>query len=267
LPPTVIYRLLDQPSLREHDTSSLQYFIYSAAPMSVDRLRQALDAFGPVMVQCFGQAEAPFVCTTLTAEDHRLAFAEGKPHRLASCGKPSPFVRVEIMDPQGRLLGAGERGEIVARGDLVMKSYYKDPEATEKALRHGWLHTGDVGYRDEDGYFYIVDRLKDLIITGGFNVSPAEVEQVLWSLPGIADCAVIGVPDPEWGESVKAVVELKPGAVFDEAQALVACRARLGGVKAPKSIEVWPALPRSPVGKVLKKEIRERFWAGQQRRV
>jgi len=267
LPPTVIYRLLDHPSLRDHDTGSLQYFIYSAAPMAVDRLRQALDAFGPVMVQCFGQAEAPFVCTTLTPEDHRLAFAEGKPERLASCGKPSPFVRVEIMDADGRLLGPGERGEIVARGDLVMKGYYRDPEATAKALRHGWLHTGDIGYRDEDGYFYIVDRLKDLIITGGFNVSPGEVEQVLWSLPGIADCAVIGVPDPDWGEAVKAIVELKPDAVFDEAQAIAACRERLGGVKAPKSIEVWTALPRSPVGKVLKKEIREKFWTGRERRV
>ncbi|WP_326538602.1 AMP-binding protein [Pseudorhodoferax sp.] len=267
LPPTVIYRLLDHAGLRGFDTRSLQYFVYSAAPMSVQRLREALDAFGPVMVQCYGQAEAPFVCTTLTPQDHVRAFEEGKPGRLASCGRPSPFVRVEIMDPEGRLLEPGARGEIVVRGDLVMTGYHRDPEASAKALRDGWLHTGDVGYRDEDGFVYIVDRLKDLIITGGFNVSPGEVEQVLWSLPGISDCAVVGVPDAQWGEAVKAVVELKPGAAFDEQQLLAACREKLGGVKAPKSIEVWPALPRSPVGKVLKKDIRERYWAGQARRV
>jgi acyl-CoA synthetase (AMP-forming)/AMP-acid ligase II len=267
LPPTVIYRLLSHPRVREFDTRSLQYFIYSAAPMSVERLREALDIFGPVMVQCFGQAEAPFICTCLTPADHQAAFDEGKPERLASCGRPSPFVRVEIMDEDGRLLPAGERGEMVVRGDLVMKGYYRNPEATEKALRHGWLHTGDVGYRDEDGFFYIVDRLKDLIISGGFNISPAEVEQVIWAMPEVADCAVIGVPDAEWGESVKAVVELKTGAVWDEAKALAHCREKLGGVKSPKSFEVWPVLPRSPIGKVLKTEIREKFWAGQSRRV
>ncbi len=268
LPPTVIYKLLAHPDVRKGDYRSLRYFVYSAAPMSVDKLREALQVFGPVMVQAYGQAEAPFACTIMTADEH--AHILGDPalgHRLSSCGRASPFVRVGVMDAEGRLLPPGERGEIVVQGDLVMKGYYQDPEKTAETLRYGWLHTGDVGYRDEDGYFYIVDRMKDLIVSGGFNISPSEVEQVLWAHPAVSECAVIGVPDSHWGESVKAIVELKPGVPWDENAALAYCRDRLGGMKAPKSIEVWPQLPRSTVGKVLKREIRERYWAGQSRRV
>jgi acyl-CoA synthetase (AMP-forming)/AMP-acid ligase II len=268
LPPTVIYKLLAYPALRAHDYRSLRYFIYSAAPMSVEKLHTALEVFGPVMVQCYGQAEAPFICTCLTPDDHALILADPALHpRLASCGRASPFVRVGVMDPQGRLLGPGERGELVVQGDIVMKGYYNDPVKTAEALQGGWLHTGDVGFMDAHGYFYIVDRLKDLIVSGGFNISPGEIEQVLWTLPAVSDCAVIGVPDAVWGEAVKAVVELKPGASLDEAQALALCRERLGGMKAPKTLEIWPQLPRSAVGKVLKREIRERFWVGHARRV
>ncbi len=268
LPPTVIYRLLAAPELGRFDTRSLQYFIYSAAPMSVDKLREALAAFGPVMVQCYGQAEAPFLCTCLTARDHADILADDRLlARLASCGRATPFVRLAVMGSDGALLPTGERGELVVQGDLVMKGYFRDPEKTAATLAGGWLHTGDVGYRDADGYFYIVDRLKDLIVSGGFNIAPSEIEQVLWAMPEVADCAVIGVPDDTWGESVKAVVELKPGAAWNEQDALRFCRDRLGGMKAPKSIEVWASLPRSAVGKVLKRDIRERFWTGRQRRV
>jgi len=268
LPPTVIYKLLAHSELRQHDYRSLRYFIYSAAPMSVDKLREALDVFGPVMVQCYGQAEAPFICTCLTPQDHADILADPTLHpRLASCGRASPFVRVRIMDAQGRLLPRGERGELVVQGDIVMKGYYNDPGKTAETLKHGWLHTGDVGYMDAEGYFYIVDRLKDLIVSGGFNISPGEIEQVLWTLPAVSDCAVIGVPDAVWGEAVKAVVELKPGQSLDHDAALALCRDRLGGMKAPKTIEVWEQLPRSAVGKVLKREIRERFWQGNARRV
>lgn len=268
LPPTVIYKLLAHPEVRNFDCSSLQYFIYSAAPMSVDRLREALDIFGPVMVQCYGQAEAPFVCCCLTAQDHVEILANEALHpRLASCGRSSPFVRVAIMSREGALLPRGERGEIVVQGDLVMRGYFNDPQKTGETLRDGWLHTGDVGYLDDDGYCYIVDRLKDLIVSGGFNISPGEIEQVLWSVPGVHDCAVIGVPDPLWGEAVKAIIEPHPGAELDTEAALALCRERLGSMKAPKSIEVWPQLPRSSVGKVLKREIREQFWQGQERKV
>ncbi|WP_326538597.1 class I adenylate-forming enzyme family protein [Pseudorhodoferax sp.] len=268
LPPTAIYKLLAHPTVRQGDYSSLRYFVYSAAPMSVDKLREALDVFGPVMVQAYGQAEAPFVCTVMNTDDHvRVLREPALAHRLSSCGRPSPFVRIGVMDRDGQLLPAGERGEIVVQGDLVMKGYYQDPDKTAEALQHGWLHTGDVGYQDADGYFYIVDRMKDLIVSGGFNISPGEVEQVLWSLPAVSDCAVVGVPDAHWGEAVKAIVELKPGAAWDADAALDFCRDRLGGLKAPKSIEVWEQLPRSAVGKVLKREIRERYWTGQSRRV
>ena len=268
LPPTAIYKLLAWSDVRKYDYSSLRYFVYSAAPMSVDKLREALDIFGPVMVQCYGQAEAPFTCTVMTASEHARVLTDPRlAHRLASCGRASPFVQIGIMDDEGHLLPPGERGEIVVRGDLVMKGYYLDPEKTEQALRCGWLHTGDVGYQDEDGFYYIVDRIKDLIVSGGFNISPSEVEQVLWSHPAVNDCAVIGVPDALWGEAVKAIVELKPDVSWDEAATLEFCRTRLGGMKTPKTIDVWEQLPRSSVGKVLKREIRERFWQGQERRV
>ncbi len=268
LPPTVIYKLLSHPRVREGDYSSLRYFVHSAAPMSADRLREALEVFGPVMVQAYDQAEAPFVCTVLGIDDHARILADpALAHRLSSCGRPSPFVRVGVMDADGRLLPPGERGEIVVQGDLVMQGYHQDPERTAEALRHGWLHTGDVGYRDADGYFYIVDRVKDLIVSGGFNIPPSEVERVLWAHPAVNDCAVIGVPDQLWGEAVKAVVELKPGAAWDAQAALAYCRERLGAMKAPKTIEVWDALPRSQVGKVLEREIRERYWQGHTRRV
>ena len=266
LPPTVIYMLLAHPQLREHDYSALKYFIYAAAPMSADKLRAAIEVFGPVMAQTYGQAEAPMLCTYLAPRDHRPD-QPALAHRLLSCGRPTPFTRVEIMDEAGALLAPGEKGEIVVRGNLVFAGYFEDAEASREASMHGWHHTGDVGYRDEDGFVYIVDRKKDMIITGGFNVFPSEIEQVIWSHAAVQDCAVIGVPDAKWGEAVKAVIELKPGKDVTAAELIALCRHRLGGVKTPKSVEFWPVLPRSPVGKVLKKDIRQKFWTDQQRKI
>ena len=177
--------------------------------------------------------------------------------RLASAGRPSPLVRVGIMDPDsGVLLPDGERGEIVVRGSLVMAGYYKDAAATEAASRFGWHHTGDIGYLDDEGYLFIVDRLKDMIITGGFNVYSAEVEQALMQHPAVRDCAVIGLPDEKWGERVTAVLQLQPGRTASGADLIAFTKARIGSVKAPKSIELWPELPRSRVGKILKAEVR-----------
>jgi acyl-CoA synthetase (AMP-forming)/AMP-acid ligase II len=176
-------------------------------------------------------------------------------------------MRVEVMDDEGRLLPRGERGEIVVRGGLVMKGYYKNPQATAEVSTFGWHHTGDIGVIDEDGFVYIVDRKKDMIISGGFNVFPSEVEQVLWSHPAVQDCAVIGVPDDKWGEAVKAVVELKPGARTEAAELMALVRQKLGGVKAPKSVDFVATLPRSPVGKVLKKDLRATYWAGRERKI
>jgi acyl-CoA synthetase (AMP-forming)/AMP-acid ligase II len=267
LPPTVIYSLLARPDIRTHDYSSLRHMIYSAAPMSVEKLHEAIEVFGPVMTQAYGQTEAPLLCTFMGPAEHLLTDPAALRRRLASCGRPTPFARVEIMDDDGRLLGCNEVGEIVVRGDLVMMGYHDNPAETEAASRFGWHHTGDVGMRDEAGYFYIVDRKKDMIISGGFNIYPSEIEQVLWSHPAVNDCAVIGVPDPKWGEAVTAIVELKPDASAQEVELAAFCRERLGSMKTPKRIEFWAELPRSGLGKVLKRDIRERFWQGQARRV
>ena len=267
LPPTAIYSMLAHPRVREFDYASLKHFIYAAAPMSSEKLKEALDIFGPVMAQTYGQAESPMLCTFMSPLEHLVVGDAKLERRLQSCGRPTVFTQVEIMDDEGRLLGPEERGEIVTRGNLVMKGYFKNPKATEEASKFGWHHTGDIGLKDADGFVYIVDRKRDMIISGGFNLYPSEIEQVIWGHPSVQDCAVIGVPDDKWGEAVKAVIELKEGAIASPEEILAFCRAKLGGMKTPKTAEIWPQLPRSPVGKVLKKDIRERFWAGNARRV
>ncbi|MCC5859078.1 MAG: AMP-binding protein [Ectothiorhodospiraceae bacterium] len=268
LPPTLLYMLLASPELGRYDTRSLQFLLISAAPVSSEKLREAVAAFGPVICQAFGQAEAPFFLTFLSREDHQRAIVnEGDAHLLRSCGRPTMFSRVEIMDDEGQLLGPGEVGEIVARGKLVFPGYYKNPEATAAVSAFGWHHTGDLGYKDENDYVFIVDRKKDMIITGGFNVYSTEVEEVLLSHKAVQDCAVIGVPDDKWGEAIMAVVELKANSDAKPDEIISYCRERLGGVKAPKSIEVWDSLPRSPVGKVLKRRIRDGFWEDRDRKI
>ncbi|HEX9539780.1 MAG TPA: long-chain fatty acid--CoA ligase [Streptosporangiaceae bacterium] len=265
LPPTLIYLLLDHPGLAAADLTSLQCLWYGAAPMSAARLEQAIGAIGPVMGQLFGQTEAPMMISTMAPKDHFRADGTLARERLVSAGRPTPLVTVAIMDDQGRRLPAGQRGEIVVRGPLVMAGYYKDPAASAEASRHGWHHTGDIGYLDADNYLYIVDRAKDMIITGGFNVYSAEVEQALLAHPGVLDCAVIGLPDDKWGERVTAVVQPYPGqdVADDDIRAFV--KGRLGSVKVPKQVEVWPDLPRSKVGKVLKNEVKSRL-LGQAKR-
>ena len=267
LPPTVIYMMLAHPKLRDYDYSSLKNFIYASAPMSADKLVQAMEAFGPVMTQTYGQAEACMICTFFSPAQHAEALTTNKRHRLASCGKPAAFTRVEIIDDDGNIQPRGQKGEIVVRGNLVMKGYFKNPAATEEVSKFGWHHTGDIGVIDEDGFVYIVDRKKDMIISGGFNIFPSEIEQVLWAHEAVQDCAVIGVPDDKWGEAVKAVVELKPGASASAEELLALCRDKLGGMKTPKSLDIVDALPRSPVGKVLKKDLRAPYWQGRERAI
>lgn len=268
LPPTVLYALLAAPELKDYDTSSLKFFLISAAPVSPDRLKEAVEAFGPVMCQAFGQAEAPFFLTYLSPEEHvRAVTNEPDSALLTSCGRATMFVEVEIMDEEGRILAHGERGEIVARGNLVMAGYYKDQQATEDVSGFGWHHTGDIGWKDAEGYIYIVDRKRDMIISGGFNIFTTEVEAALMAHPAVLNCAVIGVPDDKWGEAVKAVVELKPGERAEPDEMIAHCKAALGSVKSPKTIDIWDELPRSPVGKILKRSIRDRFWSNQNRAV
>ncbi|MGE4404327.1 AMP-binding protein [Pseudomonas sp.] len=268
LPPTVLYALLSSPHLADYNTSSLAFFLISAAPVAPDKLREAVGAFGPIMCQSFGQAEAPFFLTYLSPEDHVRALSSPEHARLLqSCGRATMFSEVEIMDEDGHILPIGETGEIVARGNLRMAGYYKDPAATAAVSEHGWHHTGDIGRKDAEGYVYIVDRKRDMIITGGFNVFSTEVESALLSHPAILDCAVVGVPDDKWGEAVRAVVELKKGLTVNTEELVDHCKQALGSVKAPKAVEIWETLPRSPVGKVLKRTIRDRFWAGRERSV
>ncbi|HEY5858027.1 MAG TPA: long-chain fatty acid--CoA ligase [Aldersonia sp.] len=256
LPPTLIYMLLAHPDLPAADTSSLQCLWYGAAPMSPARLEEAIGRFGPVLGQLFGQSEAPMMVSTLAPRDHLRPDGTVATERLRSAGRPSPLVTVAIMDGAGNLLPRGERGEIVVRGSLVMAGYYKNPDATAEAGKFGWHHTGDVGYLDPDNYLYIVDRAKDMIISGGFNVYSVEVEQALLEHPDVGDCAVFGMPDDKWGERVTAVLQLHPGRSVEPDDAIAFVKARIGSVKAPKSVLIWPDLPRSKVGKVLKAQIR-----------
>ena len=256
LPPTLIYMLLEHPELARTDLTSLRCFWYGAAPMSPTRLEEALSKIGPVMAQLFGQTEAPMMISTMAPAEHFNSDGSIARRHLASAGRPTPLVQVGIVDDRGTLQPAGTRGEIVVRGPLVMRGYYKDPAATEEAFRAGWHHTGDIGYLDDDNFLYIVDRAKDMIISGGFNVYSVEVEQVLLQHPDVQDSAVVGLPDEKWGERITAVVQLHPGRAASPGEIIAFVKEKLGSVKAPKQIEIWPDLPRSKVGKVLKKEIR-----------
>ena len=267
LPPTVIYRLLEMPGIRQRDFTSLRYFMYGAAPMSVEKLKEALTVFGPVMLQGYGQTEAPGAIASMRPGEHFVDGTVATDERLSACGRPSVLNALAIMDDQGLVQSQGGTGEICVRGDIVMKGYYKQPDKTAETIIDGWLHTGDVGHLDSEGFLHITDRKRDVIISGGFNVYPSEVEQVLWTHPAVLDCAVIGVPDHQWGEAVKAVVELKPGADASAEELIALCKAKLGSVKAPKTIDFVSTLPRSPVGKVLKKNIRDTYWSTSERRI
>jgi acyl-CoA synthetase (AMP-forming)/AMP-acid ligase II len=267
LPPTVIYKLLDIPGIEKVDVSSVKYLMYGAAPMSVEKLKKAIELWGPIMAGGYGQTEAPAGISNLRPDEHFVGGKIAGDERLSSVGRPNPLIRVEMMNDANKILPRGETGEICVRGDLVMKGYYKQPDKTAETIIDGWLHTGDVGHIDAEGYLHITDRKKDMIISGGFNVYPSEVEQVIWSHPAVQDCAVIGVPDEKWGEAVKAVVELNPGQSATAEEIIALCKAKLGGVMAPKSVDFVVSLPRSPVGKVLKKDLRKQYWEGAQRQI
>jgi acyl-CoA synthetase (AMP-forming)/AMP-acid ligase II len=256
LPPTLIYMVLASQQLDSTDLSSLQCFWYGAAPMSATRLEEALHRIGPVMAQLFGQTEAPMMISTMAPRDHFHPDGSVAIERLASAGRPAPLVTVAIMGEDGSLKERREVGEIVVRGSLVMRGYHNDPDATAAASSYGWHHTGDIGYLDADNFLFIVDRAKDMVITGGFNVYSTEVEQAIMQHPAVQDCAVVGLPDEKWGERVTAVLQLRDGASVSPAEIVTFVKQRIGSVKTPKQIEIWPDLPRSKVGKVLKKDVK-----------
>jgi acyl-CoA synthetase (AMP-forming)/AMP-acid ligase II len=268
LPTTIMYMMLAHPRVRDYDYSSLEYFLIGAAPVSPDKLKEAVGVFGPVCYQCFGQSETLMMCTIMPREEVAAAAADpALEHRLASVGREGPFSRVEIMDDAGTLLPRGERGEMVCQGNFMMQGYYNNPAKTAEVRCNGWHRTGDIAYKDADGYVYLVDRKNDMIISGGFNIYPADIEQAAMAHPAVQNCAVVGIPHEKWGEAVLAALELKPGSAFDETEFLAFCKARVGSVKTPKFVEVVAELPRSPVGKILRRAVRDKYWSDQSRAV
>jgi acyl-CoA synthetase (AMP-forming)/AMP-acid ligase II len=265
LVPAMINALLEHPSFDAHDIASLRLIVYGGSSIPEDRLRTALARLRCKLAQGYGLTEtSPLLCV-LPSEDHVL---EGpRARRIRSCGRPAHAVEVKIFDEHERECAVEQVGEIVARGRNVMQGYYERPEATAEALRGGWFHTGDLGFRDADGYVYIVDRKKDMIITGAENVYPREVEEVLYTHPAVLDAAVIGVPSERWGETIKAVVVLREGRTASERELIDFARERLAHYKAPTSVDFVAALPRNPSGKVLKRQLREPYWQGHARRV
>ncbi len=267
LPPTAIYMMLAHPQVRDFDYSSLKNFIYAAAPMAPDKVRQANEVFGPVMTNIFGQTESPAPTTILQPGEHRPDDGPVWEKRLSSIGRACLTRWTEIMDEKGNILGPHETGEVVIRGFGNMAGYLDDPGATAEVSRFGWHHTGDMGYKDEEGYITLVDRKKDMIVSGGFNVFSVEVEKALLSHPAVMEAAVIGVPDEKWGEAVKGLVELKDGQQVSEEALIAHCKERIGSVKAPKSIDFIGELPRSATGKVLKRKLRDKYWEGRERKI
>jgi len=250
LPPTLIYMLMNVLDRKPQDFKALRLLIYGAAPMPADRIREAQSVFGPVVAANYGLTEAPQIITVLTP-------GEVQGERTGSAGRAGITTRVEIVNDDGEILPPGEQGEIVAGGDLLMTGYLDLPEQTAAALKDGWLHTGDLGYLDEQGFLYITDRITDMIISGGFNVYPGEVEKVLAAHEGVNECVVFGMADPKWGEAVHAAVTLRKGAEVTAAELIRFAKDRIGSVKAPKRVHVLGDLPRSSVGKVQRRKVKE----------
>ncbi len=262
--PAALQMVINHPKAATTDFSRLKYIIYGAAPIPLELLRECIKVFGAQFLQAYGMTETTGTVVMLPPEDHD---PNGTP-RMRAAGKPLPGVELKIVDEAGNEVPTGEVGEIITRSSNNMISYWNLPEATAKTMSaDGWVRTGDAGYMDEDGYLFIHDRVKDMIISGGENVYPAEVESAIYGHPAIAEVAVIGIPDDKWGEAVKAVCVQKPEAEIDEADVIAWARERIAGFKVPKSIDVIAALPRNASGKILRKDLRAPYWEGRERQV
>ena len=266
LAPTQIIKMLEEFEAGRFDLSSLQSITYGGAPIHVAHLRKSIEAFGPIFIQLFGQGEAPITITGMTAKRH-LELLVSNDARIGSAGQVRTDVEVRCVDVDDRPLPPHQPGEVVVRGDIVMPGYWNNPQASAEALRGGWLHTGDVGSFDEEGYLFLLDRAKDMIISGGNNVYPREVEDVLSRHEAVAQVCVVGKPDPYWGEAVHAVVVRQPGASITERELIEFCGRHLAGYKKPKAVDFVDALPVSGYGKILRREVRERYWKGQVTRI
>jgi acyl-CoA synthetase (AMP-forming)/AMP-acid ligase II len=264
LVPTAIQALLQHPNCRDTDFSSITYLLYGASPIPLDLLREAVSVFQCGFIQLYGMTETTGAVTYLPADDHDL---NGNP-RMRSAGKAFTGVKIEIRDADGRTLEPGDEGEIWINTESVMNGYWNLADATAATMTGGnWVRTGDAGLMDEDGYVYVRDRVKDMIVSGGENIYPAEVESAMYGHPAIAEVAVIAVPDPKWGEAVKAIVVLKPNSEPDAKAILDFTRTRIAGYKVPKTVDFVDVLPKNGTGKVLKRELRKPFWEGRERQV
>jgi acyl-CoA synthetase (AMP-forming)/AMP-acid ligase II len=256
LVPTVIQQVINDPAFSKESIRALKLICYGGSPITVDLLRRSIKELGCQFLQMFGMTESTSVGTTLLPNEHNL----DRPELLASCGKPLHDIEIKIVGPQGQELAPGETGEILLRGETIMKGYYGRPEATAEAIRDAWYHSGDAGYFDDDGFLYVRDRLKDMIISGGENVYPAEVERTLAEHPAVLEVGVVGVPSEKWGEEVKAFAVLRKGHEASEAELIAHARQRIAAFKCPKTVEFIDALPRTPSGKILKRELRAPYW-------
>lgn len=254
------------PDAAERKYDDLRFIVYGASPIAEETLRQAMKVFGCDFVQGYGMTETTAALTFLMPEDHERAL-QGRPELLLSAGRPLVGTEIRIVDERDQPVPNGTVGQVIARGPQLMRGYWNLPEASAEALKSGWMHTGDAARMDDEGYIYIQDRVKDMIVSGGENVYPREVEDVLYQHPAVAEAAVIGVPSDQWGEAVKAIVVLREGQSATEDELIEFCRGRLAGFKRPRSVDFIDTLPRNPSGKVLKRELREPYWAGQTRRV
>lgn len=265
--PSMVAFLLDHPDFAKYNISSLQTIFYVGSPMPLGLLKRGIQAFGPIFCQGYGLSESGPLSTFLSKEDH---VTEGDPkviERLKSCGKPALACDVRVVAENGKEVKPGEVGEILVKNQTLMKGYWNQPEKTASSLRNGWLYTGDMATVDNDGYIYIVDRKADLIISGGENIYPREIEEVLYTHPAVLEAAVIGVPDEKWGESVKAFISLKQGTTATEIEIIDFCKQYLASYKKPKLVEFLSELPKNPSGKIVKTVLRDKYWSDQERRV
>ncbi len=267
LTPTMINMLLYSPYIDKYDLSSLRCIVYGGSPMYVEDLKGVVRKMGEIFVQIYGQGEAPMTISYLKKEEHLIDATKEEMARLMSAGIPRTDIEVKIFDEEDRELPTGKIGEIVVRGDIVMKGYWNKPYDTAESLRNGWLHTGDLGTMDDKGYIYIMDRKRDMIISGGINIYPREIEEVILRHPAVYEVAVVGVPDPLWGESIKAIIVLRDGVKATEEDIIDFCKENIASFKKPKSVEFVDSLPKSAYGKILKREIREKYWQGKERKV
>ncbi len=267
LVPTMIYVLLDYPNLKNYDVSSLTNIIYGASAIAPERLKHAINTFGPIFTQLFGQTEAPMTFSVLSRNEHIIEDPEREKMVFSSAGRPTFHSQVKLLDDDGNEVEKGESGEIVVRCSNMMTGYYKNPEATADTIKDGWLYTGDIAKVDDEGLIYIVDRKKDMIVSGGFNIFPREIEDVLFEHPAVKGAAVIGIPHEKWGEEVKAIVVLHEGKEATEEELVKFVKDRKGSLVVPKTVEFWDEIPLTNLGKIDKKNIRTSFWEGHGRMV